>query len=108
MEPADPEAAALTMIVTSAEEATGSSAFRSILQDFAGLLHADGTLAGLSWPDAQRVAAAISFDLVTFDDGAGALERRAAIVAAGRDGMSWADRAAAARAVTAASVLAAW
>jgi hypothetical protein len=39
-EPTDPEAAALEMIVTAAEEATGSTAFREVLQDFCGLLHA--------------------------------------------------------------------
>jgi hypothetical protein len=47
-EPADPEAAALDLIVTAAEEATGSTAFREVLQDFCGLLHAQGALAGLT------------------------------------------------------------
>jgi hypothetical protein len=54
-------------------------------------------------------AAAISHAAVVVDDGAGALRRRAPSVLARRDGMPWADRAASARALTAASaILATW
>ena len=69
--PTNAEAAALDLIVTAAEEATGSTAFRAALQDFCGLLQAEGTLAGLAWPDARQVAAVISYDVVTVDDGRG-------------------------------------
>jgi hypothetical protein len=39
--PDDPESAALDLIVQAAEAATGS-AFRAVLQDLAGALHAEG------------------------------------------------------------------
>jgi hypothetical protein len=102
-EPADPEAAALDLIVTAAEEATGSTAFREVLQDYVGLLDTQGVLASLTWTDARQVAAAISYDVVTADDGTGALRLRAASVLAGRDQMPWTDRAASARALTVAA-----
>jgi hypothetical protein len=81
--PADPEAAALDLIVQAAEAATGSTAFRAVLQDLAGLLHAEGALARLAWVDARLVAAAVSFDVCTAADPAGSLRRRAAAVRAG-------------------------
>lgn len=76
--PADPEAAALELIVQAAEAATGSTAFRAVLQDLAGPLHAEGALAGLAWVDARLVAATVSFDVCTAADPAGSLRRRAA------------------------------
>lgn len=82
--PADPESAALTLIVEAAEAATGSTAFRAVLQDLAGALHAEGALAGLSWVDARLVAAAVSFDACTAADPVGSLRRRAAALRAGR------------------------
>ncbi|EFG74172.1 hypothetical protein HMPREF0591_5925 [Mycobacterium parascrofulaceum ATCC BAA-614] len=82
--PADPESAALDLLVQAAEDATGSTAFRAVLQDLAGLLHADDALAGLAWADAQLVAAAVSFDVCTAADPVGSLRRRAAAVRAGR------------------------
>jgi hypothetical protein len=60
--PADPETAALDLLVGAAETATGTTAFRAVLQDLAGALHAEGALAGLAWGDARLVAAAVSFD----------------------------------------------
>ncbi|BCP05884.1 amino acid aminotransferase [Mycobacterium sp. 5-140-3-2] len=63
-DPADPEAAALELIVEAAEAATGSAAFRAVLQELAGLLQVEGALAGLTWRDAKLAAAAIAFDVV--------------------------------------------
>lgn len=98
IDPADPEAAALDLIVEAAEAATGSTAFRPVLQDLAGLLQVEGALAGLAWPDARLVAAAISFGACTQDDPAAALRERAAAASASRDEVAWCDRAAAVRA----------
>lgn len=58
--PADPKAAALDLLVQAAETATGSTAYRAVLQDLAGALPAEGTFAGLAWVDARLVAAAVS------------------------------------------------
>lgn len=80
----DPESAALNFLVQAAEAATGSTAFRAVLQDLAGVLHAEGALAGLAWADARLVAAAVSFDICTAADPVGSLRRRAAAVRAGR------------------------
>lgn len=82
--PADPETAALDLLVQAAEAATGSTAFRAVLQDLAGLLHGEGALAGLAWVDARLVAAAVSFDVCTAANPAGSLRGRAAVVRAGR------------------------
>lgn len=81
---ADPESAALDLLVRAAETATGSTAFRAVLQDVAGVLHAEGALSGLEWSDARLVAAAVSFDTCTADDPVRSLRRRAATVRAGR------------------------
>jgi hypothetical protein len=53
-DPADPEAAALELVVRLPFEVPG----RDLppldeLQDFAGVLHAEGCLAGMAWGDAQ-------------------------------------------------------
>ena len=82
--PADPESAGLELLVQAAEDATGSSAFRAVLQDLAGLLHAEGALTGLGWVDARLVAAALSFDVCTAADPIASLRGRAAAVRAGR------------------------
>lgn len=82
--PANPESAALDLLVQAAEDATGSTAYRAVLQDLAGLLHAEGTLAGLAWPDARLVAAVVSFDVCTAADPVGSLRGRAAVVRAVR------------------------
>lgn len=82
--PADPEAAALELLVQAAEDATGSTAFRAVLQDLAGLLHAEGALAGLVWVDARLVAAAVSFDVCTATDPVRSLRHHAATMRAGR------------------------
>jgi hypothetical protein len=82
--PTDPESAALDLLVRSAETATGSTAFRAVLQDLAGALHAEGALAGLAWSDARLVAAAVSFEACSAVDPVGALRRRSVTVRAGR------------------------
>ncbi|OBF05337.1 amino acid aminotransferase [Mycobacterium sp. 852002-10029_SCH5224772] len=82
--PANSESAALDLIVNAAEAATGSTAFRALLQDLAGLLHAEGALAGLKWRAARLVASTVSFDVCTEADPVGSLRRRAASVRAGR------------------------
>jgi len=82
--PADPESAGLELLVQAAEAATGSTAYRAVLQDVAGALHAEGALSGLAWVDAQLVAAAVSFDVCTAADPVGSLRGRAAAVRAGR------------------------
>lgn len=82
--PADPESGALELLVDAAETATGSTAFRAVLQDLAGALDVEGALSGLAWPDARLVAAAVSFDVCTAGDPVRSLRGRAAVVRAGR------------------------
>lgn len=82
--PADPESAGLELLVQAAEDATGTTAFRAALQDLAGLLHAEGALAGLDWMDVRLVAGTVSFDVCTGADPGGSLRRRAAAVRGGR------------------------
>lgn len=82
--PADPESAGLELLVQAVEDATGSTAFRAVLQDLAGLLHAEGALSGLAWVDARLVAGTVSFDVCTATDPVGSLRRRAAAVRACR------------------------
>jgi hypothetical protein len=45
--PADPEAAALDLIVALPATLLDTSAFTPVLQDFCGLLHAEGAFTGL-------------------------------------------------------------
>jgi hypothetical protein len=70
--------------------------FTPVLQDYWSVLDAAGCFAGLSWSDAKAVAATVSFDLVTRDDGQAFIRRRARNVLGG-DGMMWDDRQGAAR-----------
>jgi hypothetical protein len=65
---ADPESAALDLIVQLPAALLGTSAFTPVLQDFCGLLHAEGALAGLSWNDARHITAAVSLDACHDDD----------------------------------------
>jgi hypothetical protein len=74
-----------------------TDACREALQDYCGVLHAEGAFAGMTWPDAKQVAAAVSFDACTRDD-AGFLQSRAANIHDRIDGMTWDDRDAAVRA----------
>ncbi|EFG79568.1 hypothetical protein HMPREF0591_0545 [Mycobacterium parascrofulaceum ATCC BAA-614] len=102
--PADPESAGLELLVQAAEDATGSTAFRAVLQDLAGALGVERALAGLAWPDARLVAAAVSFDVCTAPDPVGSLRRRAATVRAGR-GPRCANRAGIAQALDVAATV---
>src|SRR4051812_5499383 len=80
--PADPESAALDLIVHAAE-AVGSTALRAVLQDLAGALQVEGALAGLAWDDARLAAAGIAYDALTSDDPVGSLQIRAGSMRAG-------------------------
>lgn len=73
-------------------EVMHTDAYRTVLQDYCGMLHAEGAFAGLSWPDAKQVAAAASFDARTRDDAAEVLRNRARNALAGADDMPWLDR----------------
>lgn len=103
--PADPEAAALDLIVRATETATGSTAFRAVLQELAAALQAEGALAGLRWDDAKLAAAAIAFDVVMSPAPVRSLRTRAECVLDGWP--ATVDQAATARALnTAASLVA--
>lgn len=99
--PTDPEASALDLIVDAAEAATGSTAFRAVLQDLAGLLQLERVFAGLTWPDARLVAAAIAFDAVMSPRPARSLRTRAECVLDGWP--ATADQASVARALNTAA-----
>ena len=97
--PADPEAAALELIVRVPTDVLGhDSPPRDVLQDFASLLHVEGCFAGLSWHDARHAATAIVVE--KRDDAAEFLRGRAARACDGSDNMEWDDREAMARALT--------
>ncbi|MDT5366248.1 MAG: hypothetical protein QOC62_679 [Mycobacterium sp.] len=96
--PADPEAAALELIVRLPGQIMHTDALTEVLQDYCGALHAEGAFTGLSWEDAKQIAAAVSFDAVTRDDAADFIRNRARNVLAGTDNMPWENREGAARA----------
>jgi hypothetical protein len=105
--PPDPEAAALELIVRLPADILRTAAFTTVLQDYCSVLHAEGAFAGLSWPDAKQIAAAVSFDVTQREDAADFIAGRARRVLGGTDGMVWRDRDGAARALNiAAKVLA--
>ncbi len=100
-DPADPEAAALELIVHVPGDVLGhDSPPRDALQDFASLLHAESTFHGMSWHDARHAATAIMYDAINCDDAARSLLRRADRVRDGSDRMPWDDRVAMVRALT--------
>jgi hypothetical protein len=111
-DPADPEAAALELIVrmpssisprlAAEAEAAGLT---EILQDYCSGLDVDGTFAGLSWLDAKPVAAAICFDVCNRDDAADFMRMRASTILGGSDGMVWQSREGAARALNIAATV---
>ena len=89
--PADPETAALELIVRLTGRHVGHRrAFTAALQNFCGLLRAEGAFTGLSWADAKAVAHAVSFDVTRCEDAAGVLRNRARDALAG-DNMLWDD-----------------
>jgi hypothetical protein len=106
--PTDPEAAALELIVRLPIEVLHPQfphMLTEVLQDYCGVLHAEGAFAGLSWADAKAIAAAVSFDVVTRDDAADFIRNRARNVLAGTDNMGWQNRERAARALNIAATV---
>ncbi|MGV0740319.1 amino acid aminotransferase [Mycobacterium syngnathidarum] len=82
--PADPETAALDLIVRIAEAVPGAGALRAALHDFAGALHIEAALGGLvTMADARLAAATIAEAACTADDPVGALRIRGAAIRAG-------------------------
>jgi hypothetical protein len=105
--PADPEAAALELIVRLPAEIMHIEGYTPILQDYCSVLDAEGCFAGLSWSDAKALATAICFDACNRDDAEAFIRNRARNVLAGTDNMPWQNPAGAARALNiAAAVLA--
>lgn len=96
--PADPEAAALELIVRMPSDVLHTNALMEVLQDYCGVLHAERVFTGLVWDDAKAIAAAVSFDLCTCEDAADFTRKRARNVLAGTDTMPWRNREGAARA----------
>jgi hypothetical protein len=76
-----------------------------VLQDYCGVLHAEGAFAGLAWDDAKAIAAAVSWDVIARDDAADFLRNRARNALAGADNMPWVDREGAARALNIAATV---
>lgn len=103
--PTDPEAAALDLIVQLPGQVMHTDQFLPILQDYCGMLHAEGAFTGLSWADAKQVAAAVAFDACTRDDGAEVMRNRARNALAGADDMPWQDREGVARALNIAATV---
>ncbi len=93
--PADPEQAALELIVrVPAEILDRHPALREALQYVTSMLDAERCFAGISWHDAKHAATAIMVDAIGRDDAADALRQRAGKVHDGSDNMRWDDRAA--------------
>lgn len=103
--PADPEAAALELIVRLPARIMHTNMFSEFLRDYSGALHVEGAFAGLRWADAKQVAAAVSFDITQRDDAADFLLNRARNALAGTDSMSWDDRDGVVRALTIAAAV---
>jgi hypothetical protein len=103
MTPNDIETAALDRIVCLP---VGIKADRETRQRHCLALHIEGAFSGLSWPDAQMVADAVSFDIGD-DGGVKRLRSRARKVLGGWE--DWDDRTSAVRALNlAATVLEDW
>jgi hypothetical protein len=103
--PADPEAAALELIVRMPEAVMGDAGAREILQELAAMLQVEGTFTGMSWHDAKHAAAVIVVDALHRDDAGEFLRGRAQRVLAGTDGITWDDPAKMARALTTAATV---
>ena len=106
--PADVAAAALELIVRMPSVCFDGDDARELtaaMQDYCGLLDAEGCFAGLVWGDAKAVAAAVAFDAITRDDAADFMRRRARSVLAGTDNMPWENREGAARALNIAAAV---
>ncbi len=80
--PADPETAALELVVRIPTDVLGKdSPPREALQDFTSLLHPEGCFAGMSWHDVRHAATVMIVDAINHDD----LER--VLRVAGRKGV---------------------
>jgi hypothetical protein len=105
--PHDPESAALTLIIGMCGDLLPpdtAADVTEILQDYCGVLQVEGAFAGLCWPDAKQIAAAVGFDVVfRGEDAVDALQRRARRASEGTDNMDWRDRQAATRAFSVAA-----
>lgn len=97
--PADPEAAALELIVRMPQTILNCDDFTPVLQELCSIFDAEGAFAGLSWGDAKQIAAAVSADLIVRNDAQEFIAQRARNVLGRRCGMTWDDREAAARAL---------
>jgi hypothetical protein len=105
-DPADPQAAALELIVRPPETVMGGSGAREPLQELGAMLDAENTFTGMTWHDARHAAAAIVVDALERDDAPEFLATRAQQV--GHDGMNWDDPVAMARALTTAAMVLEW
>ena len=103
--PADPEAAALDLIVRLPAQVMHTDRFVPVLQDYCGMLHAEGAFTGLAWADAKQVAAAVAVDACTQDNGAEVLRNRARNALSGADNMGWRNREGVARALNIAAMV---
>jgi hypothetical protein len=104
-DPADPEIAALELIVRLGAEITRTESFTALLRDYSSALHLEGALAGLAWCDAKNVAAAIVLDITQCDDPAACIGRRARMLLEGTDKIAWSDREASGRALSIAATV---
>jgi hypothetical protein len=104
-DPADPEIAALELIVRLGAEITRTESFAALVQDYSSVLHLEGAFAGLAWCDAKNVAAAIVTDITQCDDPAARMGRRARMLLEGTDNAEWNDREASARALSIAATV---
>jgi len=97
--PADPEAAALELIVRMPDIVGRSTPhLREVVRELSMLLEIERAFEGLSWHDAKHAAVAIIADAMSQDDPVAFLRYRAVLAAAGEDRMAWDDRDAMVRA----------
>ena len=88
--PAEPEAAALELIVRLPSQIIGRDwPPLDVLQSLAAWLQIERAFADLSWHDAKHAAVAIIADLVNHDEPARHLMRRADRAIDGSDGIRW-------------------
>jgi hypothetical protein len=105
-DPTDPEAAALELIVCMPSDFMHADAtVTQALQDYAGALDVESCFSGLSWVDCKPIAAMICFDVTQRDDAADFMRGRARNAMSGVDGLPWADRQGAARALNIAAAV---
>lgn len=100
-DPADPETAALDLIVQFPRDVLGgNSPPCELLQELATMLELGAAFSGLTWHDARHAAIAIIFDTIARDNPSCCLQLRADRAIDGSDDMSWDDPVAMSRAMT--------